>query len=126
MSRPTPKILIVDDEKTVCHSLGLALAGEGYEIDSSQSGEEALRKIEDGGYAAIICDLMMPGLSGLDVLKILRDRGRPTPVIIVTGYPTSKAAREASHMGAFDFLMKPFAPEDIRGVVRRALGAGLG
>jgi len=126
MPPKTAKILIVDDEKTVCYSLGLALAGEGYEIDSSQSGEEALQKIEAGAYDAIICDLMMPGLSGLDVLKILRDRGRKTPVVLVTGYPTSKAAEEASKMGAFDFLMKPFTPEDIRSVIGRAVGAGLG
>jgi len=123
MPLPNAKILIVDDEPTVCHSLGQALAGEGYDIDTAESGEEALRKIEGGAYGAVICDLMMPGLSGLDLLKTLRDRGRKTPVILVTGYPTHRAAAEASKLGAFDFLMKPFTPEDIRGVVRRALGA---
>jgi DNA-binding NtrC family response regulator len=123
MPLPSPKILIVDDEPTVCYSLGQALAGQGYDIEAAESGEEALRKIEAGTYGVVICDLMMPGLSGLDLLKNLRDRDSKTPVVLVTGYPTSRAAAEASKLGAFDFLMKPFTPEDIRGVVRRALGA---
>ena len=123
MPLPSPKILIVDDEQTVCYSLGQALAGQGYDIEAAESGEEALRKIEAGTYGVVICDLMMPGLSGLDLLKNLRDRDSKTPVVLVTVYPTSRAAAEASKLGAFDFLMKPFTPEDIRGVVRRALGA---
>jgi DNA-binding NtrC family response regulator len=126
MPQPKAKILIMDDEKTVCTGLTLALAGEGYEIETAQSGEEGLPKIEGGAYSLVICDLMMPGLSGLDVLKTLRDRGRRTPVIIITGYPTNKAVEEAAKMGAFAFLIKPFTPADIRLVTARALGAVLG
>jgi DNA-binding NtrC family response regulator len=126
MSPVQARILIIDDEKTVLRSLTLALAGEGYEIDAAGSGEDGLAKIEGGAYDLVICDLMMPGLSGLDVLKTLRDRGRKTPVVLITGYPTGKAAREAEKMGAFAFLPKPFTPADIRTVTARALGAVLG
>jgi CheY-like chemotaxis protein len=126
MALPKAKILIVDDEKTVRHSLTLALAGEGYETTTVPSGEEALNLVEGGVYDLVVCDLMMPGLSGLDVLKALRNRGLTTPVVLITGYPTGKAVEEATKMGVFAFLVKPFTPADIRAVTGRALGAVLG
>jgi CheY-like chemotaxis protein len=114
------KILVVDDEITVCKSIRQAILSEEYEVDMALSGEEALKKDQEGRYDLIITDLMMPGISGLDLLKTLKDTRPDVLVIMVTGYPTIKTAVESVKMGAFDYLPKPFTPADLRGLVARA------
>jgi two-component system phosphate regulon sensor histidine kinase PhoR len=116
-------ILVVDDEVTVCKSIRKALTCDTYDIDIAVSGEEALRMEEKKTYDVMIVDLMMPGLSGLDLLKSLKARRPGAQVIMVTGYPTMKNTLQAMQIGAFDFLPKPFLPADIRSVVARALAA---
>jgi two-component system phosphate regulon sensor histidine kinase PhoR len=116
-------ILVVDDEATVCKSIRKALSCEAYDIDIALSGEEALQMEERKKYDVMIVDLMMPGLSGLDLLKSLKTRRPSAQIIMVTGYPTMKNTLQAMQIGAFDFLPKPFLPADIRGVVARALAA---
>lgn len=114
------KILVVDDEITVCKSIRQAILSDEYEVDMALSGEEALKKDKDRAYDLIITDLMMPGISGLDLLETIKT-GRPAAnVIMVTGYPTIKTAVESVKMGAFDYLPKPFTPQDLRGLVARA------
>jgi DNA-binding NtrC family response regulator len=117
------KILVVDDEITVCKSIRKALVCDAYDIDIAVSGEEALRMEEKKKYDVMVVDLMMPGLSGLDLLKSLKTRRPSAQVIMVTGYPTMKNTLQAMHIGAFDFLPKPFLPADIRNLVTRALAA---
>ena len=116
-------ILVVDDEVTVCKSIRKALICEAYDIDIAVSGEEALRMEEEKKYDVMIVDLMMPGLSGLDLLKSLKTKRPAAQVIMVTGYPTMKNTLQAMQIGAFDYLPKPFLPADIRNVVARALAA---
>jgi len=115
------KILVVDDELTVCRSIRQALIREDYEVDMALSGEEALRKEAERHYDVMIVDLMMPGLSGMDLLKSLKAQDPKSKIIMVTGYPTMKNTIQAMQLGAFDFLPKPFLPSDLRGVVARAL-----
>ncbi len=117
------KILIVDDEVPVGRGIRDALARPEYEIELALSGEEALKKEKQKTYDLIIVDLMMPGLSGLDLLKALRASASRARVIIVTGYPTMKNTLQAMRMGAFDFLPKPFLPSDIRQMAAKALNA---
>lgn len=117
------KILVVDDEITVCKSIRQAIVSDEYEIDLALSGEEALKKDEEKKYDLIITDLMMPGISGLDLLKNLKDRKSNAKVIMVTGYPTIKTAVQSVKMGAFDYLPKPFTPVDLRSLVSRAFKA---
>jgi ActR/RegA family two-component response regulator/glycine cleavage system H lipoate-binding protein len=114
------RILVVDDEITVCKSIRQAILSDEYEVDMALSGEEALKKDGDKPYDLIITDLMMPGISGLDLLKTLREARAEVNVIMVTGYPTIKTAVESVKMGAFDYLPKPFTPADLRGLVTRA------
>jgi len=114
-------ILVVDDEITVCKSIRKALVSEAYDIDVAISGEEALRMEEKKKYDVMIVDLMMPGISGLDLLKSLKAKNPSVQVIMVTGYPTMKNTLQAMQIGAFDFLPKPFLPADIRNLVIRAL-----
>jgi CheY-like chemotaxis protein len=114
------RILVVDDEITVCKSIRQAILTEEYEVEMALSGEEALKKDQEKPYDLIITDLMMPGISGLDLLKNLRETRPEVNVIMVTGYPTIKTAVESVKMGAFDYLPKPFTPADLRGLVTRA------
>lgn len=120
---PKRKILIVDDEITVCKSIRQALLHPDYEIDMALSGEEALQKDEVKRYEVIIADLMMPGLSGLDLLKALKAKNTQAKVVMVTGYPTMKTTVQAMQIGAFDYLPKPFLPAELRALVVRTLAA---
>lgn len=120
---PKRKILIVDDEITVCKSIRQALLHPDYEIDMALSGEEALQKDEVKRYEVIIADLMMPGLSGLDLLKGLKAKNTQAKVVMVTGYPTMKTTVQAMQIGAFDYLPKPFLPAELRALVTRTLAA---
>jgi len=114
------KILVVDDDITVCKSIRQAILSEEYEIDTALSGEEALKKEKEKKYELIITDLMMPGISGLDLLKSLKDSGSVAQVIMVTGYPTIRTAVQSVKLGAFDYLPKPFTPAELRGMISRA------
>jgi DNA-binding NtrC family response regulator len=117
------KILIVDDEPALRQSLRQALQADGLRIDLAASGEEAARLEAENGYDVIVADLMMPGLSGLDLLRTLKERGSRARLILISGYPTIAAAEQAVKMGAFEFLSKPFMPAEIRALVERALRA---
>jgi len=119
-NRNKRRILVVDDEITVCKSIRQAILSDEYEVDMALSGEEALKKDRNNPYELIITDLMMPGISGLDLLKSLRETRPDVNVIMVTGYPTIKTAVESVKMGAFDYLPKPFTPAELRGLVARA------
>jgi CheY-like chemotaxis protein len=114
------KILVVDDEITVCKSIRQAILSDEHDVDMALSGEEALKKNQENGYDLVITDLMMPGISGLDLLTSLKETHPETIVIMVTGYPTIKTAVESVKRGAFDYLPKPFTPAELRGLVARA------
>jgi CheY-like chemotaxis protein/glycine cleavage system H lipoate-binding protein len=114
------KILVVDDEITVCKSIRQAIVSEDYDVDTALSGEEAFKKDKENAYDLIITDLMMPGISGLDLLKTLKEARPSVNIIMVTGYPTIKTAVQSVKLGAFDYLPKPFTPADLRGLVSRA------
>lgn len=118
------RILVVDDEMTVCKSIRQVLIREDCEVDMAQSGEEALRKEDEKPYDVMIVDLMMPGLSGLDLLKMLKARNPKARIIMVTGYPTMKNTLQAMQLGAMDFLPKPFLPTTLRNLVAAAIEAG--
>jgi CheY-like chemotaxis protein/glycine cleavage system H lipoate-binding protein len=121
MSQVKTKILVVDDEITVGQSIRQAILSDSFEIDTALSGEEALKKDEKEIYDLIITDLMMPGISGLDLLQAVKQIRAETIVIMVTGYPTIKSAIQSIKMGAFDYIAKPFTPNELRSLVQRAL-----
>lgn len=114
------KILVVDDEINVCKSIRKAILFENYDVDMALSGEEALEMNTERRYDMVITDLMMPGISGVDLLSSLKATRQDTIVILVTGYPTINAAVQTIKMGAFDFIPKPFTPDELRGLVARA------
>ncbi len=114
-------VLVVDDESVILSSCKAALTRSGHEVDTALSAEEALERIEAKKYAVVITDLKMPRLSGMDLLRIVKEKEPETDVIMITGYGTVHSAVEAMKLGAFDYIPKPFTPNELRSVVGRAV-----
>ena len=115
------KILIADDELSNRRILAQELVHKGFAVDTAGGGREALTKIESAPPDLVILDYMMPDLSGLDVLKALRAKGNDTPVVVITAYGSVERAVEAMKAGAYDFITRPFDPDHIELVVRKAI-----
>lgn len=114
-------ILVVDDEARIRKGCQAVLSTEGYSVQISESGSDALEMINANHYDIILLDLMMPGISGFDVLEKVRTLHPDTVVIVITGYATVEHSIEALKTGAFDFIPKPFPPDHLRVVVSKAL-----
>ena len=113
----TDRVLIVDDEPSNRRILAQELAHRGYAVDVAKDGAEALRKVESTRPDLVVLDYMLPDLSGLDVLKVLRQRDDDTPVVMITAYGTVERAVQAMRDGAYDFITRPFEPDHIALVV---------
>jgi len=99
----SPRILVVDDESIVCESCQRILQEEGYEVECTQDGKEAFEKMRANPFDVVITDLKMPGIDGMDVLKILQKDYPETIIIMITGFSTVETAVEAMKLGAFDY-----------------------
>jgi DNA-binding NtrC family response regulator len=113
MEKPT-QILIVDDQVNTCKSLQAILKKSGYPSDYTLNGEEALEKIQEKHYDIVISDIRMPGMDGMQLLEKLKEVQPSLVVIMITGYATIKSAVEAIQKGAYDYLPKPFTPDEVR------------
>ncbi len=102
------RLLIVDDEPSMSWFLADIASQEGYATDIAEDGEEGVKKIDHGGYDAILTDLRMPGRNGLDLIRYTRERYPELPLVMITGYATVANTVEAFHLGVFDLLEKPF------------------
>jgi signal transduction histidine kinase len=119
--QPKPKILIIDDEEVVLDSCTAVLDGADCQVATANNGAEGLKRLEALQPDLIFLDLKMPGLSGLEVLEQIRAKHALMVVIVITGYATVSSAVEAMKRGAFDFLPKPFTPEELRLIAKRGL-----
>ncbi len=115
------RILVVDDEEIIIRSCLRILSGSDYEVDSAPNGLEALRKLNDSQYDMMILDIMMPNMDGLEVLQRAKEAHPDLDVIMVTGLSQIDTAVRAMKLGAFDYLPKPFDPDELKLVVERAL-----
>lgn len=115
------RILIVDDELSMRQFLSILLEREGYTTDQVDCAESALDVMESTCYDLIISDVNMPGLDGLDLLKMVKKISPETAVLLVTAFSTSEQAVEAMKLGAYDYIAKPFKVEEIKVLVRNAL-----
>jgi response regulator RpfG family c-di-GMP phosphodiesterase len=114
------KVMIVDDEPMICETLKIFFHSMGINsIKTVNSGEMALSAIEGARYDYIFMDLMMPGISGIDTLKKIKEIHQYTSVIIMTGYPSMDTVINAMRNGASDFLIKPFRLQDIKIILER-------
>lgn len=116
------RILVVDDEEIVIRSCLRILGDDGdCEVEAVQDGLEALKKIDDGHYDVLILDIMMPKMDGLEVLRRVKETHPDIDVIMVTGLSQIETAVRSMKLGAFDYLPKPFDPDELKLVVKRAL-----
>jgi len=114
-------ILIIDDEKIIRDGTEYVLKKEGYKVVTCKDGEEGIECLKSAPFQMLILDLMMPGIRGMDVLKLVQKQYPDLLVIVITGYATVGNAVEAMKIGAYDFIPKPFTPDQLRIVVRRAI-----
>ncbi len=114
-------ILIVDDEESICQTLGGILKDEGLEVVTAASGEEALRVVDEDPPNLVLLDIWLPGIDGIEVLKAIKAGHPQIQVIIMSGHGTIETAVKATRLGAFDFIEKPLSLEKVILVVNHAL-----
>lgn len=115
------RILIIDDDEIIRKSCEKILAPEGFFIASAKDGKEGLKLLSKKNFDLVLTDLRMPDMDGIEVLKRVKEIGPDIEVIIITGYGTVKSAIEAIRYGAYDYIEKPFSPEELLNVVRKSL-----
>jgi len=121
MARPRPTILVVDDDDATRQGLTALLESWGYQASEAADGNAALAACDKGLPQAIVTDLMMPGMTGLEFVAALAERVQQTAVIFVTGQAAIDTAVQAIKLGAYDYLSKPLEPQRLRDVLEKAL-----
>ena len=115
------RLLIVEDEDTLCASLQRVLSREGYEVDISDSAESAFKLLEHKSYDLIITDIILPGISGIELLAKYRKTNPAQKVIVITAFASLATAVESIKIGACDFIVKPLMHDEMKRAVRKAL-----
>ncbi len=115
------KVLLVDDEEEFVSTLAERLSLRGVQVRAANSGKEALDKIEEDPPRVVVLDLMMPGLSGLDVLERIKHDHPSIDVILLTGMASAKESEEGMRLGAFAYLMKPLSIEKLMEKIGEAM-----
>ena len=120
---PTPSLLLVDDDPMPRETLSTILSAEGFKVVTASTGEEAERKLkaEQPPFELVITDLVMPGKSGMDVLKCALKANPSCTVLVLTGFGSVREATEAMELGAFDFVTKPMQIDQFRNTLRRLM-----
>ena len=114
-------ILIVDDEKIVRDSLFHWFEEEGYNVDTAEDGESALKKYEKNKYDLLLLDMKMPGMSGIDLLTKIKSIDKEALVILITAFASVPTAITALKQGAYDYVTKPVDPDELTHLVKKAL-----
>ena len=120
---PSPSLLLVDDDPMPRETLSTLLSAEGFQVFTASSGEEAEQKLkaEQPPFDLVITDLVMPGKTGMDVLKCALNRNPSCTVLVLTGFGSVREATEAMELGAFDFVTKPMQIDQFRNTLRRLM-----
>jgi NAD(P)H-flavin reductase/CheY-like chemotaxis protein len=114
-------VLVVDDEAIVRESLKDWLASAGYDVATAESAEEAIRLINRRDFSVLVLDIRLPGRTGLSILKEVKAQRPWIKAIIITAYPSDETMREATRLGAIDYMVKPLAPDDLEHLVRETI-----
>ncbi len=115
------QILVIDDESAICISCKRILQEDGHKVDFSLSGREGVKKAVAGNYAIVLLDLKMPDLNGMEALEMILKEKPDQTIIIITGYASIQTSIEAIKKGAFDYVPKPFTPEELSLAVSKAM-----
>jgi two-component system, NtrC family, response regulator PilR len=121
MTNDTPHILVVDDELSMRELLEVLLAKEGYKVTCAENGQDAISRIKKSAFDLLLCDIRLGDITGIDVLKALKEENQDTVVIMISAYASTEAAVEAMNEGAFDFVPKPFNNEELKQTIKNAL-----
>ena len=114
------RILIIDDEESFRHMLSVILKREGYEVDAAPDGQEGLQKMTLNTYDQVLCDIRMPRMDGLEFLREVQKAGMDATLIMMSAYGTVDTAIEAMKSGAYDYISKPFKPDEIILTLKKA------
>jgi DNA-binding NtrC family response regulator len=114
------QIMIIDDEPIVGKRMKQALTKFGIDVEVFENSETALNRLKDKNFDIVVTDVRMDKVDGIQILEYIRECSHHTKVIIITGYATVEVAQEALAKGAFDFIAKPFKPNDLRSVINKA------
>jgi len=114
-----PRILVVDDEEAMRESLNDWLKEDGYEVGLAAGGQEAIDMVRDEPWEIILLDLKMPGMNGLETLKHLKEVRPDAEILMMTAYATVDTAVQAMKEGAFDYLVKPFDPDEVEILIKK-------
>ena len=117
------QVLVLDDEPIVGKRLQPALAKVGCDVEVFDAPAEALGRVAEKEFQIVVTDIRMEEIDGLEVLERVLEKYPKTKVIMITGYATVEVAREAMAKGAFDFIAKPFKPQELRNVIAKAAEA---
>ena len=115
------RLLIVEDEDTLCESLKRVFMRDGYDVDIADSAESAFKLLEHRSYDLIITDIILPGISGIELLTRYRKTNPAQKVIVITAYASLVTAVESIKAGACDFIIKPLMHDEMKKAVRKAL-----
>ena len=121
MTNDTPHILVVDDELSMRELLEVLLAKEGYKVTCAENGLDAIARIKKTVFDLLLCDIRLGDITGIDVLKALKEENQDTVVIMISAFATTEAAVEAMNEGAYDFVPKPFNNEELKQTIKNAL-----
>ena len=114
------RILIIDDEENFRHMLSVILKKEKYDVETASNGEEGLQKVTDTAFDQILCDIRMPQMDGLEFMKKAQELGVNATIIMMSAYGTVDTAIEAMKLGAYDYISKPFKPDEIIMTLKKA------
>ncbi|MGE5235580.1 MAG: response regulator [Acidobacteriota bacterium] len=117
------QVLVLDDEPIVGKRLQPALAKVGCDVEVFDAPAAALGRLAEKPFHIVVTDIRMEDIDGIEVLERVMERSPATKVIMITGYATVEVAREAMVKGAFDFIAKPFKPQELRDVIAKAANA---
>lgn len=120
VKRKNYKILVVDDEDYIRDSIEIILSTEGYDVYSVENGMKALKILEEKEIDVVLSDVKMPGMDGITLLKIMKEKF-PVEVILITGFPSLDTAVESVKLGAFDYITKPFKVDDLLNKMEKAI-----
>lgn len=114
------KILLVDDEKDFLAVMSERMTARGMDVTTAESAQEALAQVESGSFDAIVLDLMMPGVDGIETLKAIKQRKPELQVILLSGHATLEKGIEAMKLGAMDFVEKPANIDELTNRIKKA------
>lgn len=114
------RVLVLDDESIVCERLSAHLTEQGFEVETFTESQAALDRLAQGPVDVVVTDLKMKGPTGLDVLHFVHQKAPNTQVILITGYASIEASREAEYGGVYEFVTKPFQMSNLGKLVKKA------